>query len=274
MDRLTDALVATVDAAGREPDAEHAADIVRRVSARHTRAAAHGYETRLRAHRPAPGDDCCGRLARDVHDHLGGSLALAFRHLELHQLKTRTAGSDDPGTQRHLAAVQDALREATDLTRRLVTGLRETRSAAQDGLEESLRRHADRLNLAGVPVRLTVEGDESRVPPAHRREIVLVVGEFLRNSFTHADPQAVTIGLRISHHRVDVQATDDGRGFHPDTRREHRGGLTAMRERVTQMGGRCLLLSAPRKGTRLLLWVPLTTGHGPHPGETWNSFAS
>ncbi|MFB7462806.1 sensor histidine kinase [Streptomyces sp. NPDC056224] len=268
MDRLTDALVATVDPAGPEPGAHDAADIVRRVSARHTRAAAHGYETRLRAHPPAPGDDCCGRLARDVHDHLGGSLALAFRHLELHRLKTRVAGADDPETQRHLAAVHDALQEATTLTRGLVTGLRETRSTAQDGLGESLRRHADRLNLAGVPVRLTVEGDESRVPPAHRRELVLVVGEFLRNSFTHADPQAVTIGVRISHHRVEVQAGDDGRGFHHDAPREHRGGLTAMRERVTQMGGRCLLLSAPRKGTRLLLWVPLTSGHGPHPGET------
>ncbi|MFE9636444.1 sensor histidine kinase [Streptomyces sp. NPDC006463] len=274
MDLLTDALVATVEAAGRKPGVEHAADIVRRVSARHTRAAAHGYETQLRTPRPAPGDDCCGRLARDVHDHLGGSLALAFRHLELHQLKTRTAGADDPGTQRHLAAVHDALQEATDLTRGLVSGLRETRSTAQDGLGESLRRHADRLNLAGLPVRLTVEGDESRVPLAHRREIVLVVGEFLRNSFAHADPQAVTIGVRISHHRVEVQASDDGRGFRHDSLREHGGGLTAMRERVTQMGGHCLLLSAPQKGTRLLLWVPLTSGHGPHPGETWNSFAS
>ncbi|WP_327265988.1 histidine kinase [Streptomyces sp. NBC_01232] len=278
MDRLTEVLVATVatvDAAGtREPHAEPAADIVRRVCARHTRAAAHGYETRLRAHRPAPGDDCCGRMARDVHDHLGGSLALAFRHLELHRLKARTAGAGDPGTDRHLMAIHDALQEATALTRGLVTGLRDTRSAAQPGLEEALRRHADRLNLAGLPVRLTVEGDASRVPPAHRREIVLVVGEFLRNSFAHADPQAVTIGVRISHHRVEVQATDDGRGFRYDALREHPGGLTAMRERVAQMGGRSLLLSAPRKGTRLLLWVPLTSGHGPHPGETWNSFAS
>ncbi|TDU74634.1 ATP-binding protein [Streptomyces sp. KS 21] len=274
LDRLTEALVAAVAAAGREPGAAHAQDIVRRVSARHTRAAAHGYETRLRAHRPAPGDDCCGRLARDVHDHLGGSLALAFRHLELHRLKARTAGADDPGTERHLAAIHDALQEATALTRGLVTGLRDTHSTAQDGLEESLRRHADRLNLAGLPLRLTVEGDARRVPPAHRREIVLVVGEFLRNSFAHADPQAVTIGVRISRHRVEVQATDDGRGFRYDVHREHRGGLTAMRERVAQMGGRSLLLSAPRKGTRLLLWVPLTSGHGPHPGETWNSFAS
>lgn len=272
MDRLTAALVATVDTA--EAGGAPAADIVRRVAARHTRAAAHGYETRLRARRPAPGDDCCGRLARDAHDHLGGSLALAFRHLELHRLKTPAAGADDPGTDRHLAAIHDALQEAIALTRGLVTGLRDTRGTTQDGLEESLRRHADRLNLAGLPLRLTVEGDASRVPPAHRREIVLVVGEFLRNAFTHADPQAVTIGVRISHRGVEVQATDDGRGFSYDALAEHRGGLTAMRERAAQMGGHCLLFSAPQKGTRLLLWVPLISGQVPHPGETWNSFAS
>ncbi|WP_367043732.1 ATP-binding protein [Streptomyces sp. Je 1-332] len=277
MDRLTDTLVEAVETVGRKTGAVRAADIVRRVSARHTRAAAHGYETRLRAHRQAPGDDCCGRLARDVHDHLGGSLALAFRHVELHRLKASTAGSDEAGTERHLAAIHDALEEAIAVTRGLVTGLRDTRDArdaTQGGLEESLRRHADRLNLAGLPVRLTVEGDEARVPQDHRREILLVVGEFLRNSFAHADPRTITIGVRISHHRVEVQATDDGRGFCHDPLGEHPGGLTAMRERVAQMGGRCVLFSAPRKGTRLLLWVPLTSGHGPRPGETWNSFAS
>ncbi|MGZ9935205.1 ATP-binding protein [Streptomyces sp. NC-S4] len=282
MDRLAQTLVAAVDpagavdTAGRGPRAgQDAADLVREVSARHTRAAAQGYENRLRAPRPGPGDDCCGRLAREAHDHLGGSLALAFRHLELHRLRTRTAGAGGPGADRHLAAIHDALQEATAVTRALVSGLREARASVREGLGESLRRHADRLNLAGLPVRLTVEGDESRVPPAHRREIVLVVGEFLRNSFAHADPQALTIAVRVSHHRVAVRATDDGRGFRYDTLRTHGGGLTAMRERVAGMGGRSLLLSAPRKGTRLLLWVPLTSGHGPHPGEkTWNSFAS
>lgn len=283
MDRLTDALLAELDTTRRETGAA-AADVVRRVRARHTRAAAHGYETHLRARGTAPGDDCCARLARDAHDHLGGSLALAFRHLELHRLKSRTAGADAPGadapgadapgTDRHLTAIHDALQEATALTRGLVTGLRDARRATGEGLEEALRRHADRLNPTGLPVRLTLEGDASRVPPTHRREIVLVVGEFLRNSFAHADPRTVTIGVRISPHRVEVQAVDDGRGFSRDTPREHGGGLTAMRERVTRMGGRCLLFSAPQEGTRLLLWVPLTGGHAPHPGETWNSFAS
>lgn len=226
-----------------------------------------------RTHRPAPGEDCCGRLAREVHDHLGGSLALALRHLELYRVKTRTADAD-PAAERHLAAVDDALREATALTRGLVAGLRDTGAAAHEGLEEALRRQVDRLNLAGLPVRLTVEGDGTRVPPAHRREIALVVGEFLRNSFGHADPRTLTIAVRISGHRVTLRAADDGRGFHHDAPGGHRGGLTAMRERVARLGGRCLLLSAPRKGTRLLLWVPLTGGHGPHSGETWKPFAS
>lgn len=226
-----------------------------------------------RAHRPAPADDCCGRLAREVHDQLGGSLALALRHLELYRVKTRTA-EVDPAAERHLTAVHDALREAAALTRGLVAGLRDTGAAAHEGLEESLRGQVDRLNLAGLPVRLTVEGDGSRVPPARRRELALVVGEFLRNSFHHADPRTVTIGVRISGHRVALRAADDGRGFRHDAPGGHRGGLTAMRERVAGMGGRCLLLSAPRKGTRLLLWVPLTGGHGPYSGETWKPFAS
>ncbi|MEL3944548.1 MULTISPECIES: sensor histidine kinase [Streptomyces] len=273
---LADAALARSSARRRAAAGPDAADALHRVISRHNRATARGYEERLRADARSRDADCCGRLARDVHDHLGSSLALALRQFELYRVRTRATTAHATDGERHLRALHDALGQAADLTRGLVSGLRTVQTAADTGLGQSLRDCAAQLDPApdgpAVRVRVTVEGDEARLPPGHRRELFLILREFLRNSFTHADPSTVAIGLRVRPAGVEVHAVDDGRGFSYGAVREHGGGLTAVRERASRLGGRCVLLSTPGDGTRLLLWVPLPGSRRPQEEERRSAY--
>ncbi|MET9481767.1 ATP-binding protein [Streptomyces sp. NPDC006638] len=199
------------------------------------------------------------RLARDLHDRLGQSLALAYRCLDLHD-QAMAEGYGPATRDRHLGRVRGALDEATGYARGLISDLR-TRPGAT-GLAEALLEYAEAHQAPGVRVHIEVNGDESWVPAGHAEELFLVLREFLRNSLTHAAPSTVALEVDVAPHRVDCFAHDDGIGFDqaaPPARDGRSGtGLLSMRERVQALGGTLHLTSAPGVGTgmRLSLLLP------------------
>jgi signal transduction histidine kinase len=65
--------------------------------------------------------------------------------------------------------------------------------------------------------------------------------------------------------RVDMSVSDEGRGFDPavalsrSVNREH-FGLHGIQERARALGGECEIVSAPGKGARMLIEIPVN-GH-------------
>lgn len=238
--------------------------VINEISSLHARAAALSYDRYLLRQIEQANAEDRTRLARDIHDRLGNSLVLAFRHLEIY--RARLSAGLDTGDQ-HITAIQQSLEEATAFTRGLINGLRA--EAPLTSLSEALAGCAGKLNFRKLPVHIAVDGDETWLPAHHREELFLVLREFLRNSFAHAEPTSIGVQVGISPHRVDVEAYDDGRGFVlPDGRedparvpgRRRGSGLIGMRERVEDLGGLFSLSSAPGEGTRMRLWVPLPKG--------------
>lgn len=241
-----------------------AAKVINRIGSLHIQAAAFSYDAELLAQVEQAIADDRSQLARDLHDRLGTTLVLAFRNLELYRAKVAVNG---PGA-RNLAAIEESLHEATSFTRGLISGLRA--EAPLTSLSEALNGCVDELNILALPVTVSVNGDETWVPAAFRDEIFLVVREFIRNSFAHAAANAISVRVGITPRRVDVEASDDGLGFPCHIRpgdqlagqrvRVGAGGgtgLVAMWERTTQLGGEFSMTSAPGKGTRMRLWIPL-----------------
>ncbi|MGW2512585.1 sensor histidine kinase [Streptomyces scopuliridis] len=198
------------------------------------------------------------QLARDLHDHLGQSLALAYRRLDLHDQARAERHPAEP-RERHLQHVREALDEATGYTRGLISELRVRTGVAH--LAEALQDYTEAHQSPGVRVHIEVNGDESWIPAGHSEELFLVLREFLRNSLTHARPRTVALEVDVAPHRVDCFAHDDGDGFDPSAVRAGgpgRGtGLLSMRERVQALGGTLHLTSAPGVGTGMRLSLPL-----------------
>ncbi|MFC3995912.1 sensor histidine kinase [Nocardiopsis sediminis] len=236
-----------------------AALLVNRCAARRTQAAAETYDIQVVRQVEQATAEQYGKLAVEIHDRIGGSLALAFRHLEMHRMENRGA----PGNGGRVTAIEESLEEAAAFTRHLVSGLSST-FPMPDGLHASIQKCAHALNPHRIPVVIEFSGEEDRLPGRHRDEIFLIIREFLRNSFAHGSPTLISIRIKITDKRVSARLADNGSGF--DTSAQGRGspatatgGLRAMRERIERLGGGCRLKSAPGDGTRMWLWAPLAT---------------
>lgn len=83
-----------------------------------------------------------------------------------------------------------------------------------------------------------------------------VAQEALSNALRHAHATAVAVQLDALPGAVQLSVQDDGLGFDPAA--ENAGlGLLGARERAAGLGGRLTVDSAPGKGTRVALWLPV-----------------
>jgi len=215
-------------------------------------AAAIGYETSTLRGIGAANTSRRNELARDIHDHIGSSLSLALRNLDLYEAE-RAGGGD---AQHRITAARRALHDTFGFTRSVVSGLRayELRDSLQSEIDSYTQSAADGDTL----VKVRINGDESWVPDARREEIFLVVRECVRNALTHAAASRIEGDVTIAPDNIACTIEDDGRGFETTSLRAVQGGgMVSMRERITALGGTFQVASRPGVGTRVHFQLPL-----------------
>ncbi len=248
-------LTSELPAADRHELLAHTTELIRRTGLNLVRDAAKAADRQLRQRVDNAVAEQRRQLARDVHDRLGYTLALAFLNLQLYRKAISGKQQDD----HHLTAVQEALEQAAGFTRGLVTTLRSDTTTFPRSLTAAINECVAELNIDGLPVNVSVRGDGALVPARHREDLLLVVREFLRNSFSHSAADEIRVGIEIGDGRVTVLAADNGSGFDPEFRSgKQRGfGLSAMRERIELLGGRFTLVTSVGGGTRMEASIPL-----------------
>jgi signal transduction histidine kinase len=107
---------------------------------------------------------------------------------------------------------------------------------------------------------------EARCDPGASRRLTVdqavqlanIAREALSNSLRHAKPQRVEIGLRLDGESVLLEVSDDGTGFDPLAPGGSGVGLASMTTRTREMAGTLDIQSAPARGTRLTVRVPVS----------------
>lgn len=133
------------------------------------------------------------------------------------------------------------------------------------GLVPALEADARRvMERAGLRVRF--EGVEPKgLASDHELALYRVLHEALENAARHADARLVRVRFTNGGGSIVATVEDDGRGFDPGTAEEGPGlGIAAMRERTESAGGRLAIWSAPGRGSRIRVEMPLP---GPVPGS-------
>jgi PAS domain S-box-containing protein len=193
------------------------------------------------------------RISRELHDRVAHDIALVHQSLELYEaLKER----DPARASRRLELARKTVREALESTRNLAMELRHPE--VPRGLEAALTHLLSDMVPPDVGCELSVEGDETLVPPEARTQLFLILREAIRNAVAHSGCGRLTVGLDITRERIVGSIGDDGSGFAPESAgSQDGGGLRSMAERAALLGGALGISSQPEGGTRVRVTVPL-----------------
>lgn len=192
------------------------------------------------------------RIARDLHDSLGSSLAIVALYGDLIDRHV-----DRPNELRAVASmVRDAAGAGMEELSALLGAM--TPSAIDlDGLSASISETARRMtdaSGANIDVRVTRGGD-TRLAGAAKLALVRISQEALNNALRHGQARRVDIRFAIDDDIVTLEIVDDGSGFSFDDV-SHGRGLGGMRARATELGGSCSVTSSPGSGTRVRVSLP------------------
>ena len=179
------------------------------------------------------------RLARDLHDGLGGLLS---------GVKIELSAS---------AAPRDVL--VTQTAQRLDTAVDELRRIAKSmmpevllayGLGEATREYCNALKKTGIPVSCQVYRYKNDMNPGRQVTLYRIMQELVNNAIKHAAATKILVQLQQSDGNIYLTVEDDGRGLDTRTIEAVKGvGLSNIRARVEILQGKMEVHSVPGVGT-------------------------
>lgn len=197
------------------------------------------------------------RVARELHDSVGQLLASARFRVQAIESELR-----DENHVREAVKARRLLDCAMNEVRRISHNLRP--SELDDlGLVPTIRSACeDFRERSGVALDLKFSGVSKRLSPQIDLTLYRIVQEALNNIEKHARATCVALSLARRSGVVTLSISDNGRGFDPLAERPARSrkgglGLINMRERAGFAGGTFRVEAALKKGTAIIVQVPL-----------------
>jgi two-component system, NarL family, sensor kinase len=194
------------------------------------------------------------RLARELHDTLAQGMTAVGLQMESVDALLESGAS--------AARARESLARALALNRSNLADVRRSvldlRAATLGGrsLAQALQALA-RSRSRPPTIKVAVVGANQPLPAALEVGLYRIISEALTNVERHAQAERARVRLTITPERVRCTISDDGAGFNPEAVPEGHFGLVGMNERAKLLGGTLQLASAPGRGTRLSINVPV-----------------
>jgi len=200
-------------------------------------------------------DEERSRIARELHDRIGSSLALLGYEVD------RLTGMAKRGDNVHESLV-DLRGQVTSVVSEVRETLYDLRTDVSEGqgLAETLAMFCERVRQrTAVDVRLTVKADR-RLAILQERELWQIAREAITNTERHAQANTLDVEWRCGARGAELSINDDGRGFTKGTGRPDSYGLLGMRERAASVNAVLAIESEPGKGTKIRVTLGSETG--------------
>jgi signal transduction histidine kinase len=195
------------------------------------------------------------RIAREIHDSVGHSLAAQSIQLEN---VAQWFDQDAARSKHHLQTARNLGKEALQNVRQAVAALRadplkqQTFASALTQLFQEFETHTQ------IPVQanLTVTRD---IPKEQAIALYRLVQEALTNVSKHSEATQVQVDIQDQANLLHLVITDNGRGFDP-LQNKTGFGLRSMSERAEALGGIFHMGSQPGQGCTIEVTVPILRG--------------
>ena len=191
-------------------------------------------------------EDERSRLAKDLHDGLGGLLSGV--KFSLINMKDNLIITPDNMTvfERSLDMLDTSIKELRRVAHNMMPEM-----LTKFGLDEAVKEYCNSINTTKL---LTVKyqslGMEGRLDKSVEIIIYRIVQELLNNTMKHAAATEAFVQLIREGNRLNVVVEDNGKGFDTGLMENSKGaGLANVRSRVDYLKGQLDIHAEPEKGT-------------------------
>jgi PAS domain S-box-containing protein len=191
------------------------------------------------------------RIAREIHDDLGGNLTAI--KMALAMLAARLP--DEAGLSDKAAYLDDLVDRTIEAVHRISLDLRP--STLDLGLVAALEWQAREFEKQfGIACIFRSPERDIDLDPDHASALFRIFQEALTKIAKHAGATRVTVALRRQRQHLTLSICDNGRGITPQDRLKPQSfGLRGMSERARALGGRLSLSAAPGGGTMVTVKI-------------------
>ncbi len=186
------------------------------------------------------------RLAKDLHDGLGGLLSGV--KFSLSNMKDNLIITPENMTvfERSLDMIDGSIKELRRVAHNMMPEM-----LTKFGLDEALKEYCNTLNATKLlSVRFQSFGLTDRLDTSTEIIIYRIIQELLNNTLKHASATEAFVQLVREKDRINVQVEDNGKGFDTAILEDSKGsGWVSIRSRVDYLKGKIEVHSAPGKGS-------------------------
>lgn len=205
------------------------------------------------------------RIARDIHDGLAQSLFSIVLNIEVCSKLLETSPQ----------SVKERLQDLQSMTS---TTLKEVREYIYDlrpgnldemGLPLALESFLlDFCSTDQIEINYKVEGTQYSLMPAAERSLYYIGKEAVVNAMKHSMANEINVSLQYRAKDVLLSIIDDGIGFDVeqalnDAKRKGSLGLSNIKERIDQYGGKHKVISKKGAGAKVIVSIPRSLDSAP-----------
>ncbi len=186
------------------------------------------------------------RLAKDLHDGLGGLLSGV--KFSLTNMKDNFIVTPDNMAvfERSLDMIDTSIKELRRVAHNMMPEM-----LTKFGLDEALKEYCNSVNATNlITVKYQSMGLDMRIEKSSEIIIYRIIQELLNNIMKHAAATEAMVQLIKDKGRLSIIVEDNGKGFDTASLKDKKGaGLTNIRSRVDYLKGRLDIHAEPGKGT-------------------------
>jgi signal transduction histidine kinase len=191
------------------------------------------------------------RLARDLHDGIGGMLSTAL-------MNTSILEDENPAIRQSQTfdAIKTTIRETAVDIRKTANNLMPD-PIIKLGLAEAISQYAFSIRKpTSIDTHIQTYGELDDLDLSMRLGVYRIVQELLHNVIKHSMATEAIVQVVANKNMVGISVEDNGKGF-DDKIENHGSGLKNLRQRVKDLGGKLSLQTAHGQGTVITIEIPV-----------------
>jgi signal transduction histidine kinase len=193
------------------------------------------------------------RLAENLHDNLGGTLAALKLNLQNLQHNKENKSIADKSVNNSLNLIEDAYQNVRQMAHEKNHGV-----VANQGLLPALKKLINNISSEKLMIEIKHFGLENRLENSLEIRIFRIIQELITNIIKHAQASKASIALTNHNTTLNIIVEDNGKGFSVNKTAKVRGmGLSTVEKRIENLGGTLEIDSYPNKGTSIIINLPL-----------------